>query len=397
MDEAAYDALVGRIYDVALDRSALAPMLRLLAAGLESSACTLGVQDLVSHDIERAAVGTPEDMDRACTAYYRFRNPFLGHAARFPVGAVFCAEELLAPEAVRGHEYVNDYLLHYDVPRVMAMKLWQGSRVIATLNVMRSHRQPAFGAAERQMAERLVPHLQRAVALSRSIAWSAGLAQATAGRLATLGTVTMLLDADGRVQGALEDAHALLARSGALRLDGTGLRAADPAQDARLARMVALATRGDATGRRSGGAMTISREAGRPLAVLLAPLGHEAGLSLPGRPAAVASVTDPDAASVPPATRLGALYGLTGSEAAVALQLASGRTLAQAAEALGLTVGSARQYLQRVFGKTQVVRQAELVRLVAALAGAPDDAACAGQGSALDPPGGSASWTSAGD
>ena len=369
MDEAAYDVLVGRIYDLASDPAAVTPMLLALGAGFAAHACTLGVQDLVSHALERSSVGTPEEMDRDCLAYYRFRNPFLAVAARRPTGSVFSPEELVPPETVRGHEYVHDYLDRYDVPQVLAMKLWQGRRVVATLNVMRGRRQPAFGAAERRLASRLVPHLQRATGLAQRLGWERSLAAGLASRLGALGSVTVLLDAEGRVPEVDAGVAALLQRAGGLRLDAAGLHAADPRQDAQLAALVALATRGDAQGRRRGGSLAVRREAGRPLAVLVAPLRSPAALALHGGPVAVLTVTDPDGGSVPAAEQLERLYGLTGSEAAVALQLAGGRTLAEAAERLELTVGSARQYLQRVFGKMQVGRQAELVRLVTRLAG----------------------------
>ena len=61
---------------------------------------------------------------------------------------------------------------------------------------------------------------------------------------------------------------------------------------------------------------------------------------------------------------LRATYGCTAREAALALTLAQGRTLAEAAGTLGISIHTARTHLKRVFRKTGTKRQTELLRLV---------------------------------
>jgi DNA-binding CsgD family transcriptional regulator len=60
------------------------------------------------------------------------------------------------------------------------------------------------------------------------------------------------------------------------------------------------------------------------------------------------------------------LFDLTDAEARLAVALSEGHRIEDAAEILGITVSSARTYLKRVFSKTEVTRQAELVRLILA-------------------------------
>lgn len=80
--------------------------------------------------------------------------------------------------------------------------------------------------------------------------------------------------------------------------------------------------------------------------------------------AAVVYLTDPRFASTTTVQRLSDLFKLSASEAALALQLARGRTLAQAAVALNLSEQTARTYSKQIFSKTGTHRQAELVRLI---------------------------------
>jgi DNA-binding CsgD family transcriptional regulator len=69
-----------------------------------------------------------------------------------------------------------------------------------------------------------------------------------------------------------------------------------------------------------------------------------------------------------PADLLRALYRLTNAEAEVVLQIAAGLSVAEAADALGVTRTTAGNQLAAAMAKLDVRRQAELVGLVAGLA-----------------------------
>ena len=61
---------------------------------------------------------------------------------------------------------------------------------------------------------------------------------------------------------------------------------------------------------------------------------------------------------------LGQLFEFTPAEAALALLLANGLTLDEAAEELGVTRNTAKSHLSSVFSKTGVTRQPKLVQLI---------------------------------
>lgn len=58
------------------------------------------------------------------------------------------------------------------------------------------------------------------------------------------------------------------------------------------------------------------------------------------------------------------LFALSAGQARLTMLLMTGRTVKEAADVLGITEGSARQYLGRVFRKTATKRQVDLIRLV---------------------------------
>ncbi|MBT0669588.1 helix-turn-helix transcriptional regulator [Novosphingobium profundi] len=87
---------------------------------------------------------------------------------------------------------------------------------------------------------------------------------------------------------------------------------------------------------------------------------HTAGLS--GE--FLALFTLPRDLSQQAAERLRAVHELPRREAELALKLAQGLTIAEAARAMGLTVETARNYSKRIYAKLGVRGKAELVRLV---------------------------------
>jgi DNA-binding CsgD family transcriptional regulator len=57
-------------------------------------------------------------------------------------------------------------------------------------------------------------------------------------------------------------------------------------------------------------------------------------------------------------------FDLAPAQARLTALICNGHPLREAAARLGITEGSARQYLRRIFDKTGVRRQADLIRLV---------------------------------
>lgn len=62
--------------------------------------------------------------------------------------------------------------------------------------------------------------------------------------------------------------------------------------------------------------------------------------------------------------RLGQLFGLTRQEAALALFLAYGNTITEAAQQMGIAETAARNYSKKIYAKMDIASQADLIRLV---------------------------------
>ena len=169
----------------------------------------------------------------------------------------------------------------------------------------------------------------------------------------SLGLAAMVLDDNSRLQVANILATRLI-DSGALSVTNGVLRATDPGDRAKLA--AALAMRDDSL---PGGrivALRVNHER-RPLFLRLVRRRH-----LPGSVLIV--VSDPDALDRICPACLRHVFDLTGREADLVVLLAAGRSLEDAAEALRMTIGTARTHLRHVFQKVNTASQVDLVRLV---------------------------------
>lgn len=84
-------------------------------------------------------------------------------------------------------------------------------------------------------------------------------------------------------------------------------------------------------------------------------------------PRAVAFISDPERSRPAPRDLLVQLFGLTPKEADMTSKLSEAKSVEQAAEEMGITYQTARTHLRRIFSKTGVSRQTELVLMLARL------------------------------
>jgi DNA-binding CsgD family transcriptional regulator len=129
----------------------------------------------------------------------------------------------------------------------------------------------------------------------------------------------------------------------------------------------ALVGEGSAT--RSGRSFTCERPSGkRPYVFHVLPVHGARNGETSTEPTALVLIIDPEHESEPPAALLRRLYGLTKSEADVALCIVRGADPKQIAEELSISAATVRTHLKHVFEKTDTHRQAELVRHLLVLA-----------------------------
>lgn len=206
--------------------------------------------------------------------------------------------------------------------------------------------------------DQLRPHLARAGLIAARLWFER--AEATVTTLAALRLPAAVLNGTGKVLAVNEPMQALKplffpAAFGRIAI-------ADQAADTLLGSAIAAIAAGERSGPRS--IPIPGTEHYMPHVVHVLPVSGSARDVLSGGLAILVVSVVGDNAAAPPLDMLSVLFDLTPAEARLAGSLMVGRSVAEAAEDSGISVKSARTYLDRVFHKTGTHRQSELISLL---------------------------------
>jgi DNA-binding CsgD family transcriptional regulator len=177
----------------------------------------------------------------------------------------------------------------------------------------------------------------------------------------------VLVDATGKVVFANGLAQALLSGDSGLTRDGIHIGGAGTPALRRLRRAIAQCA-GTTVPQVVAPVEIAAADGRRPLRVMVKPLARSPiGLDRAhadlASPVALLLIRDQAQQLSVLRQKLCAHFGLTAAEAGVAIEVINGGSRADVARRLGVSVTTVRTHLGRVFQKTGVRRQAELVRL----------------------------------
>jgi DNA-binding CsgD family transcriptional regulator len=279
---------------------------------------------------------------------------------RLRPGRVYSAEEFLQADPVLSSRR-GEYMRALGVADERVVRVLADAEASAWLIMSRTS---PCSAEDSALLSNLAPYVGRTVrtmlALDRQ-RLAAGLSIDGLGRA---GAGWIAFDNAARVIAVADSASGLLARFGVTVRAGTRLTALSPPGDQELVEAAAAFADGGDIRPRS----LILREAPR-IEALLVP-AQTAEVCVMTAPAMVALLRWPREPSPARAEQLAAMFGLARREAELAWALADGLSLNEAAEQLGLTIETTRNYSKRLYAKLGVRRQAEVVRLVSESAAA---------------------------
>lgn len=367
------EEILDLIYGAALDPSLWTRVMERVADQVGGGGATLARLSVVDGSGEALLARSDPETLRTYAEHFERRNVLTvvedPTAYRQGRTAGVATEEAALPRAAfERSEFYNDFLKPQDIDSALWIRLELAEREVCTITVGRPERRGRFETSDMEAAVRLRPHLVRAYKMGRNLAGRLGLAhdltQAVEGSLHAI----LILDASGRVVHANRRAASLLGEDRGLGLAAGRLFASNPQANATLQKLIAsgLAAGGD----RAGGAMGIPSPTRRlPLALRTSPIP---GRDMPifGAPGGLlVSVADLDRQLRSPADELRLLFGLTAAEARLADAVFEGLSLPEAADRFGLSLHTVRFQIARVFEKSGVARQTDLVKLMMRLAG----------------------------
>lgn len=363
MDE--YDQIIGQIYDAALDTRRLVLALRQIRQLFKANFVTLILRSSDEAYISPMIVAGNVDGEGEITDYtfYHDTEPFRSLA----IDQVFTIEDFMTESEWTRSAF---YLLNccpYDVYHLLGVDISTPDGGKLRFRISRPKSEPKFSASARAMCKALVPHLRRALHMQSLLDRSESLGSLYSQTISRLSVATLLLDESGRVLQFNPVAREILVSNDGLKLVGGRLEATYPSDNRELQRLVRqVLSRQGQDGRSVAEAISISRPSGRvSLGVVVEPIPtHELLMDGKGQPAAVVYIRDAVGKSLVSSAMIKQLYNLTPAETCLALELANGLSLEEAAEFLNIRHNTARAHLRAIFSKTGVRRQTDLVRIM---------------------------------
>ncbi|MBP7012639.1 MAG: helix-turn-helix transcriptional regulator [Steroidobacteraceae bacterium] len=360
-----FSALIGAIYQGPLETVPWGSALVMLREIMRANWATLILRPASADQsalVIRASERGHEVYNAAYSHFQTFSmDPFVG----LPVQCVVTIDEMIDSSWMTG-DFYKAFLEPNDIRYIMGADIVTEDGADCRLRITRPLGGQNFSEKEKALCQELLPHLKRAVTLHSRIdrIETERLLYSTTIDRMLLGTV--VFDENGSVMRTNRVADALLVEKDGIRMVQNALQAEFPAENKGLQRLIklALAAPGAAVPAVPE-AMSLTRRSGRAsLGVLVRPVPLGEWSEGRHRPTAIAFIRDPERKSQLSQEIIKNLFGLTGAEATLALLLAKGLTLDEAAAELKIRKNTTRAHLRSIFAKTGVRRQTTLVHLL---------------------------------
>jgi len=362
-------ALIGDIYDAALDPMLWPEVLANCVSFIGGCAAALFSKDAASKTGNVAYhIGIePYYQHLYFNKYIKLDPLTIGHYFAEIGKPVSVADILPYDEFLETRAY-REWGQPQGIVDVLNVALDKTATSAAMFCVFRHERNGPVDDEMRRRMLLLVPHIRRAVLIGRVISLKKAEAASLADALDGISAGMFLVDTTGRIVHANVAGHVMLSEADVLHAEGGRLAVNDPQSDQLLADTFSTAGNGDAAVGIEGVAVSLVARDGERYVAHVLPLTSGARRRTGASYAAVAALFVHKAAldRPSPPEAIAKAYKLTPTELRVLLAIVEVGGVPEVAEALGIAESTVKTHLGRIYGKTDIGRQADLVKLVAA-------------------------------
>jgi DNA-binding CsgD family transcriptional regulator len=366
-DREQLSALIGDIYDAVLDPEQRIDVIEKIASFTGGhSGGLLSKHSLGYSEHLYCYIGAdPESLQAYSESYPKLDPTAATHS--FGVAQVVSATDVVPYDEFRRGRFYREWARPHGWVDVASAVVEKSATSCTFLSVVRHE---ASGVVDDEMRRRMalvVPHVRRAYLIGKTINLGQAEAACFSDILDGLSAGMILVDGIGRVVHANAAGNAILGAADFLRTVHGRLVAGDARTNAAFREILAAADAGDAAVGLRGIALPLTAHDGERYVAHVLPLTsgvrRQAGLAFNAvaalfiRKAALAASAAPDV--------IGRMYKLTPAELRVLLAIVDVGGVPEVAAALGVASTTIKTHLNRLFEKTGVCRQADLVKLVA--------------------------------
>lgn len=240
------------------------------------------------------------------------------------------------------------------------------------ISACKSHSQGNFSEASRATLEALLPHLEVSLATYAAVMLSNSERFLYNTALQNMSFGSFVLDADGKVLSSNSTAHNLMQRYPEICVDDRRLVVSNKIFNGTLQEILNLISKNLLVDEaHNTKIIRVDCRSGGPIGMLVKPVSYDRYFSGSAAPAVVIYFSDLSTLKLTNGGKeldyqrmVASLFGLTMSEAKLALLLADGLTLANAGKEMNVAEKTARNHLAHIFEKTGISRQVDLIRLI---------------------------------
>lgn len=359
-----YDSLLGELYDAAIDDHSWSRYLGHVRELFRANYVTLIIR--APQDSEQGLMVVSGDIEGEGSfnyiAYPHSQTPFVN----CPTNRVFTVTDLMSYASWEASDYYQRHCVPQQVYHVMGVDLVVPAGGVFRFRITRPKGTNDFSRAEKLLCSSLIPHMTRALHIHSLIGHKESLNALYSQAIGRLAIATLVLDANGSIIEANQTARDMLSAADGLKIVGGRLEASYPGDNRRLYQALRSALSSE---REQAAALAEALSVARPsgqvsLGLLIEPVPDHEWEDAQDQPHVVVYVRDAVGRSMLSAAMTRQVFGFTPSESALAMELANGLSLEEAANSLGIRRNTARAHLRAIFSKTGVRRQTELVRLM---------------------------------
>ena len=312
------------------------------------------------------------DWQRHFFEHYYPEAENLPRLRKLPDSRIARTRDLFTEEELKTSRMYNEMLARHDGQDSLNLRLDGpgGSRIV--WGIADPVDPDGWSSSRIDTVSRVVPHVRQYVTMRSALADAEALGTSVAELLGNTRAGVVQLDRGGRIVETNDRARELLRRNDGLSDRGGELRAAAPADDARLQKLLAQALPRFGEQGASGSMMVRRPSLLARFALHVKPVAKREEEYRSRQVAALMLIVDPvDRARVDP-DLVASVLGLTPAESRIAVLLAEGRTPRQVAAATGRGYSTVRSHLKHIYAKLKVSRQFEVAQLVLALSSLPE-------------------------
>ena len=357
-----FSELLAAIYEGPLEAVPWKNALDLLRRHLRASYVTLMLRP-PSADLAPLMVNSAGDWPITREAEYNKHYYALDPFVDLPQDRVVTVQELIGEANWRESEFYTQFLKPLDILHALGADIRTDDGIECRLRVARPHREPPFSENDKALCTVVLPHLKRAVRLHSQLEVVDSERRLYAGTVDRMLVGTVMLDETGSVLKSNPVADEMIREGDGLRLVNGALRADVAAENRELQRLVRQALNGATPA--VVNAISITRKSARgKLGVLIRSLPNAGSSKTKRRPSVALFIRDAKRKTEASREMVRRLFDLTPAESSLALALANGLTLDEAADGLNIRKNTARAHLRSIFSKIGVTRQTTLVRVL---------------------------------